>query len=248
MNKLYFVFWLLIAVVHANGANDGFVLITILYNEVNEKRLEEYRVCLNQNLQHNLIKKVHVIYDVSKDDGNNKLLQHLQNNTIEMTYVTGRVTYGYCFDLVNHLYPGEKIILCNGDIYCNETLSLLMDYDLTGKFLALTRWNVKKDGSLEISKLYDKFGQFSPEFSAMSQDAWIFSAPIRKFDDASILMGTFHCDGRIAFQANKSGLNVVNPCLSIQCCHLHLSGIRNYEKENWSVYKDSMMRVYWSSL
>jgi len=59
-----------------------------------------------------------------------------------------------------------------------------------------------------------------------SQDVWIFNTPLRSFDKANFEIGTVCCDPLIAGQAWLSGLEVINPCFSIQCCHCHLSGVR----------------------
>jgi len=45
-----------------------FILITTLYNETNHERVKEYITCLEKNLRHPLIDKIHVLYDTTKDD------------------------------------------------------------------------------------------------------------------------------------------------------------------------------------
>jgi hypothetical protein len=210
-------------IVISRAHQDPFILITSLYNETEEERIREYIVCMENNLAHPLIETIHVLYDTSKDGaGNTILLEYLRNQPIVLHYIASRPTYHQCFELVNESYPNRRIIISNADIYYNATLSLLDNYDLTNKFLALTRWNVEKDGSLKIYMWPNE----QPAIG--SQDTWIFKAPIRSFEDKTVPIGVPHCDIRIAYQANQSGLMVLNPCLSIQCCHVHLSGIRNY--------------------
>ena len=206
-------------------AQNSFVLITVLYNETNNERIQEYITCLERNLSHQLIEKVHVIYDRTRDDDDNKLLQLLKNKQVSLTYITGRPTYDFCFKLVNDCYPNKKIILSNADIYFNETLFKLVGYDLTGKFLALTRWNVEKNNKMQLEG-YSRYGRGN----IYSQDSWIFQTPLRDCRDDTTQLGILHCDTWIAYRAKKVGLKVINPCLDIQCCHLHLSGVRHYEK------------------
>lgn len=198
-----------------------FTLITTLYNETNAERIQEYMYCLEQNLAHPLIDTIHVIYDTTKDNVDNKIFNYLQNKKITISLVDKRPSYGFCFNVANRLYPNRKIILSNADIYFNETLTLLTGYNLTNKFLAITRWDITKDGRLE-----QNFWHGEPV--TCSQDVWIFNAPIKRFTKDHFQIGTQHCDGQIAYQAQKAHLKVINPCLSIQCCHLHLSEIRNY--------------------
>ena len=51
-------------------------------------------------------------------------------------------------------------MLSNGDIFFNETLQALDNYDLTGKMLALTRWSLTAAGNLFLCWLLDKKGVF----------------------------------------------------------------------------------------
>lgn len=202
-----------------------FTLITSLYNESEQERVDEYLICLEKNLAHPLIDRLEVFYDVSKDDpvaSNNQILQYLQSKQVVIHYINRRPTYQDCFDLANTQYVGKKIIIANADIYFNETLDLLISYDFSNTFLALTRWNILPDGSLEIY-MWPHNKQ-----AIGSQDAWFFTAPIIPFDDAAISIGVPHCDGRIAYEAKRAGMRVLNPCLTIQCCHVHASGIRNW--------------------
>jgi hypothetical protein len=206
---------------------DGkFVYITSLYNEQSKKRIDEYIKCLEKNLVHRLIKNVHVIYDTTSDSisKDSPVLNYLKSKNIKITYIKGRPTFGFCFSLANELYPYQNIILSNADIFFNETLSLLKDYDLTGKLLAITRWQVNSDGTLTPYMRKNNIPALN------SQDTWIFNTPFHVSEKYNIEIGTVHCDNLLAYYARKSGLIVINPCLSIQCCHLHLSNVRNYNK------------------
>jgi hypothetical protein len=42
-----------------------------------------------------------------------------------------------------------------------------------------------------------------------------------------VTFGTIYCDQTISFLAAKQGLQVHNPCLSVDCEHLHQSAVRN---------------------
>lgn len=202
--------------------NNKFILITFLYNEKNLDRINEYKKCIEKNLSHKSINKLHVIYDVSNDDKKNILLNFLKSKKIKISYLKDRPTIGYIIKLVNKKYPNSKIILSNADIYFNKTLELLNDYDLSKKFITLTRYDLQKDGSLKIR---NDGGNF---FNGITQDAWIFKTPIPNFYDQSIKVGLVGCEMLINYQAKKAGLDVINPCLSIQCCHLHQCNIRHY--------------------
>lgn len=207
---------------------DMFVLIITLYNETNQERCNEYITCLERNLKHPLIKKIHVLYDTSKDvEHKTALLDFIHKKEVAVSYISGRPTYQNCFDVANTMHSNAKIIVSNGDIYFNNTLFRLQNYDLTGKFLALTRWETNKDNTLRPQ--IGTNGQ--PLFN--SQDCWIFMSPIRPFGKTNVQLGMLGCDGTIAKQAVLSGMKVINPCLTIQCCHLHFVNIRHYPHESY---------------
>jgi hypothetical protein len=227
---------------------EKFTLMTVLYNEKNEARIAEYITCLEKNMANDRIDQIHVIYDSSKDTGKTTILDYLKEKNIPITCVKGRPTYALCFALANYQYPNKRIILANADIFFNETLHLLDDYDLTDTFLALTRWNITKSGALQLFKQYKPCGHFSKTGSESSQDVWIFSTPIRDFRKNSVKLGLMGCDTTIAYYARESGLRVLNPCLSIQCCHLHLSKIRNYNPASAPYAKDPKLPVPWVTL
>ena len=214
----------------ATNTFTGFVLITSLYNEKIQKRLKEYIYCLEKNCAHGLIDEVHVIYDTSKDTpSKNKLLTYLKDKDLKIKYIKGRPSYGFCFDLANTLYPDRGIILSNADIYFDETLHTLEGYDLTNKFLALTRW--EKDKNLTLNP-YQKSKKGVVYHKNCSQDSWIFTTPIKMFPRyCSISLGTPGCDNSLAYVVWKKGLHIINPCLTIKCHHKHDSGIKHYSKE-----------------
>lgn len=243
-DKKYFAALALMCLFGCNIWCEKFVFFTSLFNEINPERAQEYITCLEKNLVHPMICKIHVVYDVSHDDAENKILKFLKSKDVEIHYINSRATFGDCFKLANSLYPNQKIIVSNADIYFNDTLNLLESYDLSNKFLALTRWNVERDGSLNLFWLHDREGNFRRSYEEYSQDVWIFSTPLRHFKD-DIGIGSWRCDSLLAYQANASGLKVLNPCLTIQCCHLHFSKIRHYKDV---LVEGKVMRVSWCTL
>lgn len=229
--------------------NASFILITTLYNETNSKRRQEFITCIDHNCAHPLIETVHVLYDTAKDNDANILLDYLKSKDVVITYVEGRPTYGMCFYIANQRYPNKKIIVCNGDIYFNDTLQYLIDYDLTGKFLALTRWEEWSDGSISPyhrgQKGRRRFGRETRD----SQDAWIFQTPLRTFVKDDIRMGLPLCDCRIAYHAKEVGLHVFNPCRTIQCIHVHRSGNRSYTHQDLrKVCNEPYITLCWCAL
>lgn len=199
----------------------AYVLITSLYNEKNPDRIQEYITCLENNLRHPDIDLIHVLYDVTGIKS--PLWDQLHTyDRVVIQKIKDRPSFGQCFEIANTLYPDNVVLISNADIYFNETLGLLRGFDLTNKFFALTRWNVTASGGLEPFTVGG-----GHQFHG-SQDVWIFKSPITILPADDIQLGMPHCDIYISYRAMQSGFGVYNPCISIQCCHLHLSNVRNY--------------------
>jgi hypothetical protein len=93
---------------------------------------------------------------------------------------------------------------------------MITNQKIEGKFLALSRWDIKPNGDI---RLFDRED---------SQDCWIFKTPIKFKDPPNFYLGKPGCDNRIAFMAWDSGYTVTNPAKQIVTKHLHLTGIRHY--------------------
>lgn len=201
-----------------------YILITTLYNEVRPQRLAEYIETLHHNLVHPQIQKIHVYYDRSRDQqGENLLLSFLQSQPVDITYIDKRPSFAQIFDFVNSNYLNQEIIICNGDIYFDETLVYLDEIDLNHKLVALSKWDILPNGELESHPWYD---HGVPSWG--SQDAWIFSTPVTNFDQTGVEIGTAFCEGYIGYFAFLAGYRVFNPCLSVIAHHLHPSAIRDW--------------------
>lgn len=202
----------------------SFILMTSLYNEVVPERQEEYFECLERNLAHPNIEKIHVFYDDSRDgEGSNAILPYLRERGVEITTIHKRPSYSDMFKCVNSHYPDKGIIVANADIYFDETLRLLEDFDFTNRIISLSRWEEQRDRSL--SPLPSTFeGQPTP----YAQDTWIFRSPIRNFDTFNIELGTAYCDGYFNYFAFMNGYLLCNPCYSVISHHLHTSNLRHW--------------------
>jgi hypothetical protein len=229
------------SIVEEKNSGKRFVLMIMLYNEKNEKRIKEYLYCLEQNMAHPLVSTIHIFYDTSDDFKKERKKNVIYNHLLKQQKiypdmiiepVNGRVSYDFCFKRANKLYQDCTIILSNADIYYNKTLDLLKDYDLENLFLSITRHDVYKDGSANLPYMYtSQRPRLVPKIHPITafHDTWIFKSPIVQFKDSSILMGTAYCDWRIVYEAHAAGMTVINPCLSIRCYHVHMSAIRNYD-------------------
>lgn len=209
--------------------NSGCVLITSLYNEKNPARAAEYIECLTYNLAHPLIDTIYVAYDTTGNVPDSLVLNFIQQHPeIIVDYCSGRPSFGALFAIANSMYPEKIIIVSNGDIYFDETLASVLDVDLTNMILALGRWNINRAGIPELAMEDFRInGVHVHRPAELSQDVWIFKAPLW-LDADDICLGAPHCDHYLAYRIAASGNKLYNPSKSIRCCHLHLSNIRNY--------------------
>lgn len=111
-------------------------------------------------------------------------------------------------------------IIANSDIYLDETIGYVQDL-IFNHCWALCRWDVNADGSSTHYNHCD------------SQDTWIFYSQVPRELKArsNFNLGIPGCDNSIAHQIETCGYIVSSPSLTIRTHHLHLSGIRNYTRE-----------------
>jgi glycosyltransferase involved in cell wall biosynthesis len=208
----------------------GYTLITTLYNESDPGRIEEYITCFERNYNHPLINHIHVFYDTLKEDGYSPLLRYLKRKKdVTKIYITGRPTYEHIFRYADRELPESKIIVCNADVFFNETLHLLHPVNLGEKFLVLSRWNILPGPRLHLIR--DLFNR--PNY--LSADAWIFETPMEVDFTCDYELGTMFCDSFLNARLIESGRKVYNPCIDVQACHLH---------KNWKKTKLNMSKEY----
>lgn len=145
--------------------------------------------------------------------------------TTKVTWIRGdysknkynRPTLQDYFNAVNqHVSsPYEISIVANADLFFNETLDPILDYNFYDTCFALTRW--EHETPIRMGK------------SNNSQDAWVFQGHIRPlgWGTANYSLGIFGCDNRLAWELKTAGYHVINPCLDVKVMHIHGSRIRN---------------------
>jgi len=192
----------------------------MLYNETHPTRAQEYLSCLDKNLKHPQISKIHIFYDTSKGEG--RLLAEIKRRPVTVTLIKSRASFGHMFLVANNQYPDQKIILSNADIYFDETLAEIQDKHLEHALLAVTR----------LEPFYGRWRHFGSQ-RGWSQDVWIFKTPIMIPEKINaLLMGTAGCDNYLAYDMQEAGIHVLNPCKTVCCFHMHQSKVRhwNFEK------------------
>lgn len=116
-----------------------------------------------------------------------------------------RARYADLFGRANQL-PGRRCIIANADVWFDDSLRELAYYDLRGKMLCVSRQD-----SIEN----------------YCQDAWICQPPLPHIE-ADFQFGQCSCDNRIAYEAHRAGLELLNPAGTIRVHHRHASGVRHW--------------------
>jgi hypothetical protein len=192
------------------------ILLVGLYLDPDAARLGEFLTCLERNVANRAIDEVHVFVEEEIDPLDAAFrYPPLRSSKVRLVVTGVRVTYAALFAYANRELTGRRVVIANADIFFDHTLARLDDYDLAGCLLCLSRWDIHADGTWSL---------FDFDYS---QDVWIFQTPIAEFA-CDFPLGVLGCDNRVAWEADRAGLIVTNPSLSVRSYHLHLTGIRRY--------------------
>lgn len=192
-----------------------FNLVTTYYDTRNPNRQKEIDLCLEKNLENEHIEKIYLLNDKNYDlfflpceKKEKKIVQIVVNDQNK-----NRLHFDYAISFINNNLHGQKCILSNSDIYFDDTLKKLINYDLTNVFCALLRHD---NNILDVTKVG-------------CQDSWIFVSPLNiNLEQCKFRFGCPGCDNKIAWIAKNANYKVINPAKTIVSHHVHSSGIRNY--------------------
>jgi len=183
-------------------------LLTGFYSDKDEGRTAELMETLSNNLRNDRIARVHLFVEDSSIDAP-------KMGKVVVINVGHRMTFADYFSYANENLVGKKVMLANSDVFFDDTLALLDDYELKGKMLCLSRW--------------DKMGEeYVLEF-VCGQDSWAFQPPIPRFP-CDWPLGKLGSELRLNHEARKAGMTLLNPAFSIRSFHLHSSGVKNYSR------------------
>ena len=207
-------------------------MFTQYYRPTHKKRAKEIRECLRQNCANPLISRIVLLNEKDESNDANKWYDVPGHEKIHQVVIGSRLTYA---DFIQYVYdkvpPCVFAILCNADIYWNETLQELWRIQLANRMLGLLRWDVGEPTPC---------GQTEPKLfgpRADSQDSWIFlsdSIKDREWDltPLAFCLGQPGCDNAFAGHMLRNRFALSNPAYSIQSLHLHRTEYRTYDKRN----------------
>lgn len=132
----------------------------------------------------------------------------------------GRPKFSHFFTLINKVTKDDDInIIANTDIYFDDENIELIKNIRPEECYALARWDIYFDGKAQHFNRRD------------TADVWIFKGKIKNIPDCDFTLGLPGCDNAICERIQRAGYVVKNPSKDIRSYHLHLSGVRNYDRK-----------------
>lgn len=171
--------------------------INLIIGWHSSNRREEYKFCLEKNIENPLIENIIILCEDS--------IPSFMYKKMEIVPLNRRPTYKDYFNFANQR-NFEYTIVANADIYFNTTLGRIKKLKENEVF-ALSRWDVTEKGLVLFNR-------------ADSQDVWMFKGKIKDIV-SEFQLGRLGCDNRLAYELLKAGYLVKNPSKEIQCCHVH---------------------------
>jgi len=189
-------------------------LYTSYYNEPNKERANELFKCLSENCANDLINMVYVVIETEEQGSDIRYI----SDKITPCVASKKPTYANYFKLINFTGENSINIIANSDIIFDETLQLTNQLKENDCW-ALSRWEINNDGG--NGDIIQSNGD--------SQDSWIFKGQIKPIEYCDFPLAMLGCDNRIAYEIQKAGYDITNPCLSVKTWHLHNTNHRNYD-------------------
>lgn len=181
--------------------------ITTFYNSKNPERARELEDSIRENAESGLFEKFIVL--VGGDT-------QLEMPGVEVVRIEGmdKCPFSTMVNYCNEHFSGEICFISNTDITFDSSISKIESCDLNQKMLAISR--KEKDGKVYVNP-------------TVSQDVWVFRAPLRAAISEDVVMGVLGCDNVFCGEVRAAGYKVVNCYKDINCWHNHHSLVREYK-------------------
>ena len=192
----------------------------------NRSRFSEIRNCLRKNV---LNKKINKIYLLNERIYKRKELG-IESDKIVQINIKKRLTFEKVFDLIESEKIKGYIIVCNSDMFFDQTLSNLFISGLyqNKKVFCQLRFEFKNEKDLQKCKL------FGPRYD--SQDVWIFhskhNVPKNLRKNFKFCFGKPGCDNKLTYLWKIFGYDITNDPYFIRTYHYHSSQIRDYSNKD----------------
>lgn len=201
MNQSNFIFFLLI---FSFFTTQPLELVTV-FNDNNDESGPNsiFTQCLEQNLSHFLITKIHVFYQSTSQD-----IPFIFTNPKIKIIPTKKATLDKIFKYIDSNLAGKKVIVANNDIFFDNSLFKLNYYPLNDNFMFLTTYEYNKKNDSWMINTND-------------YNCWVFLAPVNLNLDKTAL-NSKNCNAIIKNAVNKNeGLTITNPSLDVYSFRLN---------------------------
>lgn len=180
-----------------------------------KERQKELDFCYITNINNSNFDHLHIFYQDTPPEVNNKVI---------LNPLTSRNTYqDYIIYAQNNIPKDDIIILSNSDMYFDNSIAKVKQFDLDKHILTLTRWS--SHSTEDGNRLIDGKVTYYKNHSC-SQDVWVWKNPLNNStnSDTNFPMGVPGCDNKIAYAFKEMGYEPINPCLDIIAYHYHQTG------------------------
>ena len=227
---------ILLSVLGARGTicyKDKINLCYQFYIDKKEERQKEIRKCLAQNVSNPWIDKIYLFNEQIYSDEE----LGVKSDKIIQKNIHKRLCYKDFFDCIDNYKIEGYIVLCNADIFFDNTLQNIFLTDLFRGPLMLCQLRFEYISSESHHKLMghatDDTGEPTHAFYS-SSDAWIyhskFNVPIEEREKFDFQLGVPACDLHFAFLMNTLRYTLIRDPFYIRIFHYHQSNLRNYDK------------------
>jgi hypothetical protein len=183
----------------------------------NDIRRKEITYCVKHNINNKNFDKIYLLMENSSD----KEDWMIKDNVV-IVNVNNRMNFRDIFEYSNGVDNDDINMICNLDIFTDDTISKLKEHNIDNHFITLTRWNIDIK-----TKQANHFG------INCSQDFWIWKGKVdlNKFD-LNYSLGLAGCDNAICGEFHEAGYKVINPSLDLKSYHLHQETKRDYTDDD----------------
>ena len=185
-----------------------------------EARKKELQTCLKFNADNPHIDTIYLLNEKIYSKGE----LGIENDKIKQINITTRLKFKDVFKFVNTEQLKGYIVMCNSDIFFDNTINSLRKSTLSQNKQVLCQLRFEyTDKKLGKCKL------FGPR--ADSQDAWMFHSnnnPIKALSAFNFVFGHPGCDNKLIYLFHVLGFEVFNDPFFIKTYHNHQTDQRNY--------------------
>lgn len=179
----------------------------------NDERNNELKTCIENNLNNNNVKKIHLYID---DPEALEYINKLNSDKINIIEFGKKPLYSDLFSYAINKLHNEICMVTNSDIYLSDCdLNILKKLDDNNTLFALTRH--EHDFSCPLIKNFNG-----------SHDSFIFKSPINNafLKHVEHVQHSWGSESVLLHELYEVGIKLYNPCTQIKIIHLHKSNLR----------------------